>query len=136
LKTFSVPPLGFARQEDHMRQQRIAAATMVAKELFESEAAIDRALAAIARFQAALPEARIEVGLSAVVGQDVVERVARSLAAMVRVRAAIVDVHGKLDDLKSDIGLREMVMSGGMQKQGLAAAPAEPALRLVRKAAS
>jgi hypothetical protein len=117
-----------------MRQQRIAAATMVAKELFESEAAIDRALSAIARFQAVLPEARLEVGLSAVVGQDVVEQVARSLAAMVRVRAAIVDVHGKLDDLKTDIGLREMAMGGGMQKQPLAGALVEPPLRLVRKA--
>lgn len=119
-----------------MRQQRIAAATMVAKELFESEATIDRALAAIARFQAVLPEARLEVGLSAVVGQDVVEQVARSLAAMVRVRAAIVDVHGKLDELKSDIGLREMVMSGGMQKHSGTRTSAEPALRLVRKVAS
>jgi hypothetical protein len=119
-----------------MRQQRIAAATMVAKELFESEAAIDRALTAIARFQAVLPEARVEVGLSAVVGQDVVEQVARSLAAMVRVRAAIIDIHGKLDDLKTDIGLREMVMTGGMIKTASPAEFAEPPLRLVRKEAS
>jgi phosphoglycerate-specific signal transduction histidine kinase len=120
-----------------MRQQRIAAATMVAKQLFESEAAIDRALTAIARLQAVLPEARMEANLSATVGQGVIEQVGRALTAMVRVRSAIVDVHSKLDGLKTDIGLRQLSMSGGMAKPGKETVTyPDPPLRLVTRSAS
>ncbi len=114
-----------------MRQARIAAATMVAKELFEAEAAIDKALASIARLQAVLPEARVEANLSAVMGQDVIDQVARSLAAVVRVRRSIVGVHARLDELKTDIGLREMAMGGLMQKRPFLSVDPQPALRLV-----
>jgi phosphoglycerate-specific signal transduction histidine kinase len=120
-----------------MRQQRIAAATIVAKQMYESELAIDRALAAIARLQAALPEARMEASLSAVVGQDVIEQVTRALTAMVRVRRAMVDVHNKLDGLKTDIGLRELSMSGGMAKPHKETVRfADPPLRLVTRTTS
>jgi hypothetical protein len=90
-----------------MRQQRMAAATKVATELFETEAAIDHALASISKLQAAMPEARLAANLSGIVGQDI---------ALVRVRGSMVDVHGRLDELKNTLGLREMAIGGGMRK--------------------
>jgi phosphoglycerate-specific signal transduction histidine kinase len=102
-----------------MLNQRIAAATKVAKELYESEAAVDGALASLARLQASLPEARRIANLSPVMGQDVVAQISRSMANLVQVRGAVVDVHAKLDEIKTDIGLREMAMGGLMQKQPL-----------------
>jgi hypothetical protein len=100
-----------------MRQQRIATATKVAHELFEAEAAVDLALVSLAKLQATLPQARITANLSAVVGQDVMEQVGHTLSTVIGIRRDIVEVHGRLDEIKTDIGLREMAMGGGMQKQ-------------------
>ncbi len=109
-----------------MRQQRFAVATKVAKELFEAEAAVDQALASLAQLQAVLPKARMTANLSAVMGQDVVEAVSRSLTTIVRVRRDMVEVHGKLDELKTGIGLREMAVGGGMYKGPMKASLGDP----------
>jgi hypothetical protein len=109
-----------------MQNQRIAAAAKVAKELFESEAAVDQALVSLARLQASLPEARRIANLSPVMGQDVVAQISRTMASLVQVRGTVVDVHGKLDEIKTDIGLREMAMGGLMQKQPLMGSFSEP----------
>jgi phosphoglycerate-specific signal transduction histidine kinase len=99
-----------------MRQQRIAAATKVASELFAAETAVDQALASLARLQATLPQARSTANLSAVVGHNIVAQIAQSMSTIVEIRGEIVDVHSKLDSLKTDIGLREMAMGGLMLK--------------------
>lgn len=108
-----------------MRQQRIATATKVAHELFEAEAAVDLALVALAKLQATLPLARVTANLSAVVGQEVMEKVGQTLSTVIAIRRNMVEVHGRLDELKTDIGLREMAMGGGMQKQPFFANTAE-----------
>jgi hypothetical protein len=102
-----------------MRQQRIATASKVAHELFEAEAAVDLALVSLAKLQATLPQARVTANLSAVVGQDVMEQVGHTLSTVIGIRRDMVEVHGRLDELKTDIGLREMAMGGLMQKQPL-----------------
>ena len=99
-----------------MRKERIAAAQKLANNLFAAEAAIDQALSAIATLQASLPETRLEVQISAVIGQDVIEDVANSLASVVAVRRTIVGVHGKLEELKGCAGLKEVAIGGGMYK--------------------
>jgi uncharacterized protein YutE (UPF0331/DUF86 family) len=99
-----------------MRKERIAAAQKLANNLFAAEIAIDQALSAISNLQASLPETRLEVHLSAVIGQDVIEDVSSSLASVVAVRGTLVGVHGKLEELKVAAGLREVAIGGGMNK--------------------
>jgi hypothetical protein len=99
-----------------MRKERIAAAQKLADNLFAAEFATDQALSAIARLQASLPETRLEVHLSAVIGQDVIEDVAVSLSSVVKIRRTLVGVHGKLEELKGSAGLREVAIGGGMNK--------------------
>jgi hypothetical protein len=105
--------------EKRMREARIAAATKVATELFETELAIDELLACAARLSAALPEARIAAKLSGVMGQSAVESAALLVSTIVSARGLAVTLHGQLDTLKTDIGLRTLGMGGGMYKGAL-----------------
>lgn len=99
-----------------MRQERIAAATMVAKNLFEAEEAIDIAIAKIGSLQSSIPTARLQAKLSGVMGQDAMRGTSECLSSLVQARGRIIDVHGNLDDLKSEMGLRTLAMGGGMLK--------------------
>jgi hypothetical protein len=99
-----------------MREARIAAATKVAPELFETERAIDELLTRAARLSAALPEARFEAKLSGVMGQAAIESSTELLTVVANVRSIAVRLHGQLDTLKTDIGLRTYAMGGGMYK--------------------
>jgi hypothetical protein len=103
-----------------MREARIAAATRVASELFETERAIDELLAHAARLSAALPEARFQAKLSGVMGQAAIESSTELMSAVANARSIAVRLHGQLDDLKTDIGLRTVGMGGGVYKGMLA----------------
>jgi hypothetical protein len=106
--------------EKLMREARIAAATKVATELFKTECAIDELLACAARLSAALPQARISANLSGVMGQSAVESAAQLVSTIVSARGVAVTLHGQLNDLKNDMGLRTLGMGGGMYKGPLA----------------
>ncbi len=99
-----------------MRESRIAAANKVATELFETERALDQLLSCAARLSAALPEARFKANLSGVMGQSALLSSAQLIAAVVEARGIAVTLHGQLDELKTDIGLRTLSMGGGMYK--------------------
>ncbi len=91
-----------------MRKQRHEAARKVAASLFAYEEAMDLVLQRAAELNAALPAARAEAGVSAIFGQDAMISASRSLALLVEARREMVTAHQQLDEVKIQLGLREM----------------------------
>jgi hypothetical protein len=98
-----------------MLNLRLSAAREVADQLFALEAAIDAALISASTLTAALPQARNKLKISAVIGQDAINKVAKGLSALVDARQAVVEAHHHLAETKDKLGLREYSM-GGLQK--------------------
>lgn len=95
--------------------KRKIVAHQVADQLFAAEAAIDRAVAETARLTSLLSEGRIEAGLSAVVGQDAIDRTSASIGALSTARRELVGAHAALAEVKDRVGLRTVAI-GGMEK--------------------
>ena len=95
--------------------KRKIVAHKVADQLFVAELAIDRALSETARLTSMLSDARVEAGLSAVVGQSVMDRTCASIVMLANGRRELVEAHGHLSDVKNQIGLRAVAI-GGMDK--------------------
>ena len=88
-----------------MRNKRMAAGRAVAHCLFAAENAIDVAYARIAELNVAIPNARLDAHLSAVVGQDVFESSAEAMVLAARMRRLVVDAHERLRAASGRIGL-------------------------------
>jgi hypothetical protein len=88
-----------------LRQQ---VAQKVADRLFAVENAIDVALTRAAELTAAMPQARTEARLPAMVGQNALDRAAEAFTALVEARRRIVETHASLDEARVQIGLREV----------------------------
>ncbi len=110
-----------------MLKQRRMIADQVAASLFEAEAAIDIALAKAASLAGVMPSLRADAGLSALVGQDAVERASEAILALTQARRAIVETHKELDMAKTQIGLGAVMY--GDPKPNFAMAPATTAGR-------
>jgi hypothetical protein len=95
--------------------KRKIVAFKVADQLFAAELAIDRALSETARLTSMLSDARVEAGLSAVVGQSVMDRTCASIVMLANGRRELVEAHGALAEVKDRIGLRAIAI-GGMDK--------------------
>lgn len=108
-----------------MRKDRIEATNVLASQLFAAEAAIDTAIAEIAKLSSMMPEARIQAKVSACVGHDALQHASNSLLSLVEARTEIVSVHSALDQAKTDIGLRTYGLGGGWQKGPSAVASLE-----------
>jgi hypothetical protein len=91
-----------------MLKARRDAAMKVAESLFAAEDAIDAALARAAELNAAIVTARRDANLSAMVGHDAFEMTASAFAALARARCDIIESHKRLDEAKTQIGLRVM----------------------------
>ncbi len=115
-----------------MLKQRRIAADQVAAGLFEAEAAIDAALNKTAVLAAAIPAARAGAGLSALFGQDAVERLSETIVALTQARRGIVETHKQLAVVKVQIGLGSVVMDGDNGEKPPQVAPARPNLATVR----
>ena len=94
-----------------MLKQRREAADQVAAGLLEAEAAIDAALNKAAALAATMPVARTDAGLSALFGQEAVERLSDTIAALTQARRGIIETHKQLAEVKVQIGLGA-VMTG------------------------
>ncbi len=92
--------------------KRRLVAHQVADQLFAAEAAIDGALSAVAALTAMLPTARIDANLSAVVGQNVIDRSTETIAALAQARRSIVETHRELHDVQHQIGLGAVALGG------------------------
>lgn len=98
-----------------MLKQRRMIADQVAASLFEAEAAIDAALAKTAQLAGMMPALRQDAGISALIGQDAVERASEAFAALALARRAIVETHKELSVAQKQMGLGA-VMFGDSDK--------------------
>ena len=86
--------------------EKALVAQRVANRLFATEKAVDAAMTEAASLMTAMVEARAELGLSAVVGDDATGKVAQAIATLAEARRAVVAAHGDLADLKLRVGIR------------------------------
>ena len=99
-----------------MLKQRREAAEKIAAGLFAVEEAIDLALKRAAELNALMPSARTEANLSAIVGQEAFEGAAETFASLAKARHHIVRTHQRLDETKTQIGLRAVAIGDGTTK--------------------
>lgn len=109
-----------------MLNDRLQAAQIVAAKLFAAEAALDQALASVAELTAAMPRARMSAKISAVVGQDAIEDAADAQASLIEARRKLVAAHGKLEQVRVEVGLRVFAAGGGYIKPPSANRDQEP----------
>src|SRR5687767_3926341 len=95
-----------------MLKERLAIAEQVAGRLFAAEAAIDAAMARTADLAGIMPAIREDARLSALIGQDAIERAVETLAALSSARRSIVETHKQLTVAQEQIGLRAYAMGG------------------------
>lgn len=91
-----------------MPRLRQEVAQRVADRLFAVESAIDIALTRAAELTAAMPRARTEARLPAMIGQNALDRATEAFVALVEARRRIVETHQSLDETRQQIGLREV----------------------------
>jgi len=99
-----------------MLKERRMVAEQIAGALFEAEAAIDAALAKTAQLTGVMPALRGKAGLSAIVGQDAVERATQAVMALAEARRAIVETHKELSTAQQQAGLGAVMIDGGGEK--------------------
>ncbi|WP_337185210.1 hypothetical protein [Phenylobacterium sp.] len=95
-----------------MLKERRMVAEQVAGALFEAEAAIDAAISKTAHLTGVMPALRKQVGASALIGQDAVERASQAIMALAEARRAIVETHKELSVVQGQIGLGAVTMVG------------------------
>jgi hypothetical protein len=105
-------------------------AQTVANKLFATEDAVDKAIVEASKLMGGLIEARQEMRLSAVVGDDVASKVAAALMALTEARKAVVEAHNELADVKLRVGIRTELLGVTDKSQG--AAQSEPMVAIRR----
>lgn len=95
-----------------MLKERRMVAEQIASALFEAEAAIDVALSKTAQLAGVMPALRGKAGLSALIGQDAVERATQAIMALAEARRAIVETHKELSVAQEQVGLGAVRMVG------------------------
>ncbi|QMW23482.1 hypothetical protein [Sandaracinobacteroides saxicola] len=91
-----------------MSKQRKDAGFKVATALFETEKAIDGALAAAATMVGIMPAARQEARLAATIGQEAIDRAIDTVTALGEARRAIIAAHDALARVQAQVGLQEV----------------------------
>jgi hypothetical protein len=99
-----------------MLNERLSAAHAVAAKLFETEKAIDLAIAHAAELSAAMPTARLKANLSATVGQEALVAASNAIAALIVAREHAITAHARLNETRDQIGLATVAIGGGMVK--------------------
>lgn len=99
-----------------MLKERRMVAEQIASALFEAEAAIDAALSKTAQLTGIMPTLRGKAGLSALVGQDAVERASLTIAALAEARRNIVETHKELSVAQEQVGLGAVAFDVGGDK--------------------
>ena len=78
----------------------------VANKLFATEKAIDAAIAEAAQLLGGMAQARADLRVSAVVGDEATRKIAETISQLTQARTAIVEAHRELDRVKGQIGVR------------------------------
>jgi hypothetical protein len=90
-----------------MLNERVRAATMVARQLSPAEADIDTAMASLSALMTAMLAARAEANLSPCVGQEAFDNVGEATALLFKARSKVIDAHLSLHQVQADIGLAQ-----------------------------
>lgn len=99
-----------------MLEKRRKAMDAVVPELFAMETAIDDAILQSTRLTASLINERRRAGLSAVVGQDAIERSSATFSTLIAARREIVATHEELGSLKKQVGLGAVMIGDAGDK--------------------
>jgi hypothetical protein len=106
-----------------MPRLRQEVAQKVADRLFAVESAIDIALTRVAELNAAMPAARTEARLPAMIAQKALDRAAEAFSTLVAARRLIIETHEQLDVARVQIGLREVDAGDALPKPNPASPP-------------
>ena len=98
-----------------MLNERLSAARKIASDLHQAEDAIDETMIRIAQLAAALPAARRDTNMSAIVGQEAMAKVANALAAAGEVRQLLTDAHLALTATQKQVGLGTRMFGAGVK---------------------
>ena len=107
--------------------EKVFVAQRVASKLYVTEGAIDTAMVESAALMADLVQGRKDLGLSAVVGDKATVKVMQALAALGEARAAMVETHQELEEVKLRLGVRTKM--AGWDERKLQGALRSPRLR-------
>jgi hypothetical protein len=113
-----------------MLNQRLTAARSVAEDLFKFEAAVDDAISLGSQLSSCLMTARRDAKLSAVIGQDALDGVIRTLSTIVAARRELIEAHHQLKTVADEIGLRSVAFGDNLKPPAISA-PAENKLKAV-----
>lgn len=97
-----------------MRQ--IKSAARIARQIRQTEAAMDQTILHANSLVTAMIEARQEGNLAAEVGQEALDDVVRGIRAMIKARGAIASGHGNLAKLADDLAI-EWRMDGPLEEK-------------------
>ncbi len=95
--------------------KRVEIAKGVAARLFEAEDSIDGSLKQASRLMGTMIDARRDMRLAAVVGEDVIRRTAAVISALADAREEIVRAHDALALTRDKLGLRTTAL-GALDK--------------------
>lgn len=101
-----------------MRMDRRLVATRVAETLFDTETAIDDALAKAVRLLRQMMDARRALGLTLAAGDPALRRVSAAVNALGEAQREIVRTHGELDALRPGLGLSEVAFGPLIKPRG------------------
>jgi hypothetical protein len=114
-----------------MRTKRIEAARLVAARLFHAERAIDLAATSVAELNAAMPMARLDANMSAMIGQDAFTSSIDTLTLLARARERMVATHVHLKAAQGDLGIAEVSFGDSIKPPSACdAAPSGAHLRI------
>ena len=85
-------------------------AQSVANKLFSTENAVDTAIAEASKLMGGLVEARHDLHVSAIVGDEAFIKVAAALSALTEARKAVVEAHSELAEAKLRVGIRTKLL--------------------------
>lgn len=94
----------------------IRSAARIARQIRQTETAMDQTILEANALVAAMIDARREGNFAAEVGQDALEDVVRSIKALMDARGAIVSGHGNLARLAGDLAI-EWRMDGPLEEK-------------------
>ena len=113
-----------------MRTKRLEAAKTVANRLFAAEQALDIAVTRAAELAAAMPAARLDANLSALIGQAAMETSSHALSFLAKAREQIVATHIHLRSASDEIGLRTVAFGDEIKPEKAMVGEPTPHLRI------
>ncbi len=105
--------------------RKIRSAARIARQLQETEAAMDQSILRANALVTAMIEARIEGKLAAEVGQDALDNIVRGLKAMTEARGAIARGHSDLAKVADGLAI-EWRLDGPLEEKLIPFFSAEP----------